>query len=111
MPNWVDADACPQVIKDILFRAAERAQAPTTPVSNMPPPPTPAHTPPRCVAHPRRARPDGPLPLEHPPKTDGAGRPRSESDRVVRIARRVRLGTFAATPRERKFRHRPAAES
>jgi len=33
---WVDADACPQVIKDILFRAAERAQVLTTLVSNMP---------------------------------------------------------------------------
>jgi uncharacterized protein YaiI (UPF0178 family) len=32
---WVDADACPQVIKDILFRAAERAQVVTTLVSNM----------------------------------------------------------------------------
>jgi uncharacterized protein len=33
---WVDADACPQVIKDILFRAAEREQVLTTLVSNMP---------------------------------------------------------------------------
>jgi uncharacterized protein YaiI (UPF0178 family) len=33
---WVDADACPQVIKDILFRAAERARVVTTLVSNMP---------------------------------------------------------------------------
>src|SRR5205823_5237457 len=32
----VDADACPQVIKEILFRAAERAQVLTTLVSNMP---------------------------------------------------------------------------
>jgi len=31
---WVDADACPQVIKDILFRAAERAQVLTTLVAN-----------------------------------------------------------------------------
>ena len=36
MQIWVDADACPQVIKDILFRAAERAQVLTTLVSNMP---------------------------------------------------------------------------
>ncbi len=36
MHIWVDADACPQVIKDILFRAAERAQVLTTLVSNMP---------------------------------------------------------------------------
>jgi len=36
MRIWVDADACPQVIKDILFRAAERAQVLTTLVSNMP---------------------------------------------------------------------------
>ena len=35
MQIWVDADACPQVIKDILFRAAERAQVVTTLVSNM----------------------------------------------------------------------------
>jgi len=32
---WVDADACPQGTKDILFRAAERAQVLTTLVSNM----------------------------------------------------------------------------
>jgi len=38
---WVDADACPQVIKDILFRAAERAQVLTTLVAN-----TPLRTPP-----------------------------------------------------------------
>jgi uncharacterized protein YaiI (UPF0178 family) len=36
MQIWVDADACPQVIKDILFRAAEREQVLTTLVSNMP---------------------------------------------------------------------------
>ena len=35
MHIWVDADACPVVIKDILFRAAERAQVPVTLVSNM----------------------------------------------------------------------------
>ena len=35
MRIWVDADACPQVIKDILFRAAERAKVETTLVSNM----------------------------------------------------------------------------
>jgi uncharacterized protein len=33
---WVDADACPQVIKEILFRAAERAQVVTTLVANTP---------------------------------------------------------------------------
>jgi uncharacterized protein YaiI (UPF0178 family) len=38
---WVDADACPQVIKEILFRAAERAQVLTTLVAN-----TPLRTPP-----------------------------------------------------------------
>jgi uncharacterized protein YaiI (UPF0178 family) len=36
MRIWVDADACPQVIKDILFRAAERAHVETILVSNMP---------------------------------------------------------------------------
>src|SRR5580765_6988079 len=36
MRIWVDADACPQVIKDILFRAAERAQILTTLVANSP---------------------------------------------------------------------------
>lgn len=35
MHIWVDADACPNVIKDILFRAAERAQVPTTLVANQ----------------------------------------------------------------------------
>lgn len=36
MKIWVDADACPQVIKEILFRAAERAQVMTTLVANAP---------------------------------------------------------------------------
>jgi len=34
MHIWVDADACPAVIKDILYRAAERTQIPTTLVAN-----------------------------------------------------------------------------
>ena len=34
MQIWVDADACPQTIKDILFRAAERMQIVTTLVAN-----------------------------------------------------------------------------
>lgn len=34
MHIWVDADACPGVIKEILFRAAERAQIPLTLVAN-----------------------------------------------------------------------------
>ena len=33
---WVDADACPKVIKDILFRAAERTGVPVTLVANQP---------------------------------------------------------------------------
>lgn len=32
---WVDADACPVAIKDILFRAAEREQIPVTLVANQ----------------------------------------------------------------------------
>jgi uncharacterized protein len=36
MHIWVDADACPGVIKDILFRAAERAEIHTTLVANAP---------------------------------------------------------------------------
>ena len=34
MPIWVDADACPKVIKEILFRAAERTAVPMTLVAN-----------------------------------------------------------------------------
>jgi hypothetical protein len=34
MQIWVDADACPKVIKDILFRAAQRVQIPLTLVAN-----------------------------------------------------------------------------
>ena len=41
MKIWVDADACPQIIKEILYRAAERAQVLTTLVAN-----TPLRTPP-----------------------------------------------------------------
>lgn len=35
MKIWVDADACPVVIKEILFRAANRAQVTTTLVANQ----------------------------------------------------------------------------
>jgi len=41
MQIWVDADACPKVIKEILFRAAERVKVPLTLVANQP-----LHTPP-----------------------------------------------------------------
>jgi len=41
MQIWVDADACPKVIKDILFRAAERLSIPVILVANKP-----LHTPP-----------------------------------------------------------------
>lgn len=34
MKIWVDADACPAVIKDILFKAAERTNVTTTLVAN-----------------------------------------------------------------------------
>jgi uncharacterized protein YaiI (UPF0178 family) len=33
---WVDADACPRVIKEILFRAAERVGVPVSLVANQP---------------------------------------------------------------------------
>ena len=36
MKIWVDADACPVVIKEILFRAAERIRVPMTLVANQP---------------------------------------------------------------------------
>ena len=32
---WVDADACPGPIKEILFRAAERARVPVTLIANQ----------------------------------------------------------------------------
>ncbi|MCC5878902.1 MAG: YaiI/YqxD family protein [Idiomarina sp.] len=35
MTIWVDADACPKVIKDILFRAATRKQVKLTLVANQ----------------------------------------------------------------------------
>jgi hypothetical protein len=35
MKIWVDADACPKVIKDILFRAAERTQVELILVANQ----------------------------------------------------------------------------
>ena len=34
MQIWVDADACPKVIKEILFRAAERTRVPLILVAN-----------------------------------------------------------------------------
>jgi uncharacterized protein YaiI (UPF0178 family) len=36
MNIWIDADACPVVIKDILFRAAERTGTQLTLVANQP---------------------------------------------------------------------------
>ena len=35
MHIWVDADACPKPVKEILFRAAVRAQVPVTLVANQ----------------------------------------------------------------------------
>src|SRR6267142_3425347 len=35
MKIWVDADACPKVIKEILFRAAKRAEVQVTLVANQ----------------------------------------------------------------------------
>jgi uncharacterized protein YaiI (UPF0178 family) len=35
MQIWVDADACPRVIKEIIFRAARRAEVKTTLVANQ----------------------------------------------------------------------------
>jgi uncharacterized protein YaiI (UPF0178 family) len=34
MKIWIDADACPRVIKEILFRASERLQVPVCLVAN-----------------------------------------------------------------------------
>lgn len=36
MPIWVDADACPKVIKEVLYRAADREQMQVTLVANQP---------------------------------------------------------------------------
>ena len=36
MNIWVDADACPAVVKDILYRTAERTRVPLTLVANKP---------------------------------------------------------------------------
>ena len=36
MQIWVDADACPRVIKEILYRAAERKKVQMTLVANQP---------------------------------------------------------------------------
>jgi uncharacterized protein len=36
MHIWVDADACPNPVKEILFRAAERKAVPLTLVANQP---------------------------------------------------------------------------
>lgn len=36
MHIWVDADACPKVIKEILYRAADRVGVPLTLVANQP---------------------------------------------------------------------------
>lgn len=35
MHIWVDADACPSLVKDILFRVANRTQVPVTLVANQ----------------------------------------------------------------------------
>lgn len=36
MQIWIDADACPKAIKEIIFRAAERTKTQTTLVANQP---------------------------------------------------------------------------
>ncbi|MDT8442358.1 MAG: YaiI/YqxD family protein [Desulfuromonadales bacterium] len=42
MQIWVDADACPRVIKEILFRAADRKKVNLTLVANKPIPAPPS---------------------------------------------------------------------
>src|SRR5438445_13791120 len=34
MKIWIDADACPKVIKEVVFKASSRAQVPVTLVAN-----------------------------------------------------------------------------
>lgn len=46
MQIWVDADACPNVIKEVLFRAAERKHIHVTLVANQP-----LRTPPSTFIH------------------------------------------------------------
>ena len=36
MKIWIDADACPRAIKEIIFRASNRLQIPTIMVANQP---------------------------------------------------------------------------
>lgn len=36
MRIWIDADACPKVIKEIIFKAAERTKTPVVVVANSP---------------------------------------------------------------------------
>jgi uncharacterized protein YaiI (UPF0178 family) len=36
MKIWVDADACPKAVKNILYKAADRLRIPTTFVANGP---------------------------------------------------------------------------
>ena len=44
MKIWVDADACPLVIREILFRAAERTGVQVTLVANQPVRIPPSHS-------------------------------------------------------------------
>ena len=51
MQIWVDADACPRPIKEILYRAAERTRTPMILVAN-----TPLQTPPSALIRTLRVR-------------------------------------------------------
>ena len=51
MQIWVDADACPKPIKEILYRAVERTQVPMILVAN-----TPLRTPPSALIRTLRVR-------------------------------------------------------
>ena len=33
---WIDADACPRIVKEVVFKTALRLQIPTTLVANQP---------------------------------------------------------------------------
>ena len=35
MKIWIDADACPNIVKDIIFRASQRTKTPVTLVANQ----------------------------------------------------------------------------
>jgi hypothetical protein len=90
---WVDADACPGPVKEILFRAAERAQVEVTLVANQW-----LRTPPSRFVHALQV-PGGPDEADHEIARRAQAGDLVVTQDIPLAARAIELGALALHPR------------